>query len=77
LNDLAFFELHGIDVTKLGLLGVKAKNHFRGSFTHLIPHFVEIDTPGPAGVDLRALPFKHADLAQLDHDAPMRGAAGD
>lgn len=65
VNDTAYFDLHGIDVTRLRLLCVKAKNHFRGSFAPLCKGFVEVDTPGPAAIDLHALPYRHADKTQL------------
>lgn len=65
VNDTAYFDLHGIDVAGLRLLGVKAKNHFRGSFAPLCKGFVEVNTPGPAGIDLRALPYRYADKTQV------------
>ncbi|MBM3492293.1 MAG: M81 family metallopeptidase [Alphaproteobacteria bacterium] len=65
VNDTAYFGLHGIDVAGLRLLGVKAKNHFRGSFAPLCKGFVEVDTPGPAAIDLRALPYRYADKSQI------------
>jgi microcystin degradation protein MlrC len=65
VNDTAYFDLHGIDVAGLRLLGVKAKNHFRGSFAPLCRGFVEVDTPGPAAIDLRALPYRYADKSQI------------
>lgn len=60
VNDTAYFDLHGIDVQALRLLCVKGKNHFRGAFAPLCRGFVEVDTPGPAGVDLRVLPYRYA-----------------
>ena len=60
VNDTAFFDLHGIDVSKLRVLGVKAKGHFRGSFTPVCKAFIEVDTPGPAAVSLAGLHYRYA-----------------
>ena len=59
-NDLGYFELHGVDLTKVRLLCVKAKNHFRAAFGPLCSAIIEIDAPGPAGFDPRQYPFRHA-----------------
>ena len=58
-NDPEYFRLHGIDVAKVELVCAKAKNHFRAAFGALFDPIVEVDTPGPAAVDLRTLPFRH------------------
>jgi microcystin degradation protein MlrC len=57
-----YLRLHGIDIGQLHILCVKAKNHFRAAFGPLCRTFIEVDTPGPAGVDLGALPYRHAPL---------------
>ena len=54
-NDPAFFDLHGIDLTRTRLLCVEAKNHFRAAFAGRCRRIVDIDAPGPAMLDLRAL----------------------
>ena len=54
-NDPAFFDLHGIDLAHTRLLCVKAKNHFRAAFADRCRRIVDIDAPGPAMLDLRAL----------------------
>lgn len=59
-NDPGFFQLHGIDVTRQRLVCVKAKNHFRAGFRPLIATMIDVDTPGPASIDQRNLPFRHA-----------------
>ena len=59
-NDPAYFTLHGIDLAKVGLLCVKAKNHFRAGFTELTRTIVECDAPGPAAVTLDHYEFKYA-----------------
>ena len=59
-NDPGLFVLHGIDVSKQRLVCVKAKNHFRAGFRPLIPTMIDVDTPGPASLDQRSLPFRRA-----------------
>jgi microcystin degradation protein MlrC len=59
-NDPGYFALHGIDLAKVGLLCVKAKNHFRAGFTPLLRAIVDVDCPGPAASNLRHYRFRHA-----------------
>jgi microcystin degradation protein MlrC len=59
-NDPAYFELHGIDIRFVGLLCVKAKNHFRAAFRGVCAEIIDVDTPGPATADLRRLRYRHA-----------------
>ncbi len=59
-NDPAYFALHGIDLARTRLLCVKAKNHFRAAFAPLCRRIIDVAAPGPAAVDLRQLPFRHA-----------------
>ena len=65
VNDLAYFALHGIDVREVRLLCVKAKNHFRAAFAPICAAVIEVDTPGPAGIDLSKLPYRYAPRAEL------------
>jgi microcystin degradation protein MlrC len=65
VNDLAYFAMHGIDVRPVRLLCVKAKNHFRAAFAPLCAAVLEVDTPGPAGIDLSKLPYKYAPKRDL------------
>ena len=63
-NDPAFLALHGIDVARLRLLCVKAKNHFRAAFEPLVAAIIDIDCAGPAAADpgrlpVRRQPFRH------------------
>jgi microcystin degradation protein MlrC len=58
-NDPEYFALHAIDLAAAGLLCAKAKNHFRAAFGALFDPIVEVDTPGPAAADVRALPFRY------------------
>jgi microcystin degradation protein MlrC len=46
-------------------LCVKAKNHFRAAFAPLCSAIVEVDTPGPAGIDLAKMPYRHANKREL------------
>lgn len=59
VTDPAFFELHGIDLDRLGLLAIKAKNQFRAAFAGRFAALIDIDTPGPAMFDFAKLPFRH------------------
>jgi len=59
-NDPGYFALHGVDLAKVGLLCVKAKNHFRAAFTPLTRTIIDVDCPGPAAADLRHYRFRHA-----------------
>ena len=59
-NDPGYFALHGIDLAKIGLLCVKAKNHFRAGFTPLTRAIIDVDCPGPAAANLRHYRFRHA-----------------
>lgn len=67
-NDPAYFELHGIDLRRLGLLCAKAKNHFRAAFGDLMAAIVEADTPGPAMLDVARLPFRNVPRERLPGD---------
>ncbi|HEV7263672.1 MAG TPA: M81 family metallopeptidase [Falsiroseomonas sp.] len=63
--DPAFFALHGVDLHATRLLANKAKNHFRAAFAERCAAIVECDCPGPAALDLAALPFQHVKRAML------------
>jgi microcystin degradation protein MlrC len=65
VNDVAYFAMHGIDVRRVRLLCVKAKNHFRAAFAPICAAVLEVDTPGPAGIDLSKLPYRYAPRAEL------------
>jgi microcystin degradation protein MlrC len=57
--DPAFFTLHRIDLAATRLLADKGKNHFRAAFAERCSLIVECECPGPASLDLAALPFRH------------------
>jgi microcystin degradation protein MlrC len=58
-NDMAWCRLHRIDLTNTRLFCVKAKNHFRAAFAQRMIKIIDIDAPGPAMLDLSALPYRH------------------
>jgi microcystin degradation protein MlrC len=62
-NDPGFFALHGIDLAEVRLLGVKAKNHFRAGFRDRVVAMIDVDTAGPAALDLRRFDFRLAPAA--------------
>jgi microcystin degradation protein MlrC len=64
-NDPAYFRLHGIEPAEARLLCVKAKNHFRAAFAGSFRAIIDVDTPGPATVDLDALPFTRVPKERL------------
>ncbi|MFL1463851.1 M81 family metallopeptidase [Roseococcus sp. DSY-14] len=61
--DPEFFALHGIAPGAVRLLANKAKNHFRAAFEARCSAIIEADCPGPASLDLGALPFRHVPAA--------------
>ncbi|WP_137127812.1 M81 family metallopeptidase [Roseomonas sp. HF4] len=63
--DPGFFALHGIDLGATRLLANKGKNHFRAAFRDRCVAIVECDAPGPAALDLAALPWRHVPRAWL------------
>ena len=58
-DDPAFYALHGVDLDRLRLLCVKAKNHFRAAFADRCTKIIDCDAPGPACQDLTQLPFRN------------------
>jgi microcystin degradation protein MlrC len=61
--DPAFFALHDIDLARERLIVNKAKNHFRAAYGGQLSAIIECDSPGPAALDLAALPFRHVPAA--------------
>ena len=47
------------------LLCVKAKNYFRAAFAETFAAILDVDTPGPAALDLARLPFRHVPPERL------------
>ena len=71
--DPAFFALHGIELGEVRLLANKAKNHFRAAFADRCSAIMECDCPGPAALDLAALPFRHVPAEWRAHAHPTPG----
>lgn len=65
-NDPAWCDLHGIDLSRIALFAIKAKNHFRAGFQDLCPKIVDLDAPGLAPVNLSTLPFRHLAVPMPD-----------
>ncbi|MBM3573656.1 MAG: MlrC family protein 10, partial [Alphaproteobacteria bacterium] len=58
--DPAFFDLHAVQLDRLGILAIKAKNQFRAAFTSVFKTMIDVDAPGPAAYDFARLPWKVA-----------------
>jgi microcystin degradation protein MlrC len=56
--DLNVFRRHGIEPTKLRVIGLKGKGHFRAAFEPISSKVILIEGPGITGSDLTRLPFK-------------------
>jgi microcystin degradation protein MlrC len=54
------FRLHGIDVTRASLVGVKSQNHFRAGFAPLAGAILRTDPPGWTTNNLAQLPYARA-----------------
>ena len=59
-----FFERHS-DWDGTLLLCVKAKNHFRAAFAETFAAILDVDTPGPAALDLARLRVRHVPPERL------------
>ena len=59
-TDPNFFVAGGIDLARLAVLAVKAKNQFRASFGAVFREMIDIDSPGPAAYDFSGFPFRRA-----------------
>jgi microcystin degradation protein MlrC len=55
--DAEVFLLHGIDVRRYRIVGLKSQQHFRAGFDHLAGTTIRCDTPGLTTSDLTQLPF--------------------
>lgn len=64
-NDPGWCALHGIDLARTALFCVKAKNHFRASFTPLCGAIITIDAPGPAPADQGLLRYRYVPAQYL------------
>lgn len=59
-TDPNFYAVGGIDLERLAVLAVKAKNQFRASFANTFRDMIDIDSPGPAAYDFSRFPFRRA-----------------
>ena len=59
VSDPGFYRVNGIDFSKIKLLAVKAKNHFRAAFSDVFTEIIAVDEPGPAAYDFTTLKFVH------------------
>jgi microcystin degradation protein MlrC len=66
VNDVGYFRLHDIDLSRVQLLCAKAKNHFRASLAPFCVRIVEVDTPGPVQIDLRRFPYRNVPRDLID-----------
>ncbi len=57
--DLNIFRSHGIEPTRLRLIGLKGKGHFRAAFEPIASRVILVEGPGITGADLSRLPFAH------------------
>jgi microcystin degradation protein MlrC len=57
--DLNVFRAHGIEPTKLRVIALKGKGHFRAAFEPIADRVVLVEGPGITGADLSRLPFAH------------------
>ncbi len=65
VNDMAYFILHGLNLSDFAVVYVKAKNHFRSAFEDQFSEIIEVETPGPAASDLSSLFFNHLSDKQM------------
>ncbi len=70
--DLNVFLRHGVDPTKLAVIGLKGKGHFRAAFEPIASEVILVEGPGITGADLSRLPFKRVrrPIWPLDPEAP-------
>ncbi len=59
LLDKSIFELHGIDVMRMHIIGLKSTNHFRAWWKDVAAHIVTTDPPGIGCGDLTTFDYKN------------------
>jgi microcystin degradation protein MlrC len=52
------FLLHGIDVTRCRIVGLKSSAHFRAGFSRIAKHIVTTDPPGISTSNLSSFPYR-------------------
>jgi microcystin degradation protein MlrC len=65
------FLLHGIDVTRCRIVGVKSSAHFRAGFEGIAKRIISTDPPGISTSTLSSLPYQRLrrPIYPLDKDA--------
>jgi microcystin degradation protein MlrC len=73
--DTEVFLLHGIDVSRSVVVGIKSQQHFRAGFEHLAGTIIRADTPGSTSSNLNTMPFKRLrrPVWPFDEDTGSRG----
>jgi microcystin degradation protein MlrC len=56
------FLLHGIDVSRYKLVGVKSATHFRAGFEPVAAQIIRVDTPGLSSTDLSSFAYQRLEL---------------
>ncbi len=72
------FVLHGIDVTRYRIVGVKSSAHFRAGFEGIAKHIVGTDPPGLSTSNLPAFPYRRLrrPIYPLDRDTTYTPGGG-
>jgi microcystin degradation protein MlrC len=72
------FLLHGIDVTRCRIVGLKSSAHFRAGFTGIAKHIVSTDPPGITTSNLSSFPYRRLrrPVYPLDREAAYTPAGG-
>jgi len=73
LCDPAMLEVHGIDISKVRILIVKSRGHYRAGFDEFFPEaqIFDVDSPGLTTPNLKNVDFKRLPrpVFPIDHDA--------
>jgi microcystin degradation protein MlrC len=71
------FLLHGIDVSRCRIVGLKSSAHFRAGFSATAKHIVTTDPPGITTSNLANLPYRQLrrPIYPLDEDTVYRPGA--
>jgi microcystin degradation protein MlrC len=73
LCDPAMLEMHGVDISKVKILIVKSRGHYRAGFDEFFPEaqIFDVDSPGLTTPNLKNVDFKRLPrpVFPIDHDA--------
>jgi len=69
--DAEVFLLHGIDVTRYKIVGLKSSQHFRAGFEPLAAHILTADSPGLTTLDLTSFPYRRVNRPVWPLDLEM------